>query len=214
MLYSRTLLVIHSKYSSVYLSIPNSLIISSPHFSPCYRKFIISSFSKSMSLFLIYIYIYAIYAFSCSFPLWFITGYWIWFPVIYSRTLLFTWFLFILTYAHVLGTKMRASLRRRTFNLHTYFMHVCMLSRVRIFATPWTIARQAPLSMGFSRQEYWSGLPFPTPPYFINISSCRWENKNRSLMVLLGETHWLKLPTLATHHSKHLHELFYDRRSW
>ena len=30
-------------------------------------------------------------------------------------------------------------------------------------ATPWTIARQAPLSMGFSRQEYWSGLPFPSP---------------------------------------------------
>ena len=37
------------------------------------------------------------------------------------------------------------------------------LSRVRLFATPWTVARQAPLSMGFSRQEYWSGLPFPSP---------------------------------------------------
>ena len=36
-------------------------------------------------------------------------------------------------------------------------------SRVRLFATPWTVARQAPLSMEFSRQEYWSGLPFPTP---------------------------------------------------
>ena len=34
------------------------------------------------------------------------------------------------------------------------------LSSVRLFATPWTVARQAPLSMGFSRQEYWSGLPF------------------------------------------------------
>ena len=32
-----------------------------------------------------------------------------------------------------------------------------------LFATPWTVARQAPLSMGFSRQEYWSGLPFPSP---------------------------------------------------
>ena len=31
------------------------------------------------------------------------------------------------------------------------------------FATPWTVARQAPLSMGFSRQEYWSGFPFPSP---------------------------------------------------
>ena len=37
------------------------------------------------------------------------------------------------------------------------------LSRVRLFATPWTVARQAPLSMGFSRQAYWSGLPFPSP---------------------------------------------------
>ena len=35
------------------------------------------------------------------------------------------------------------------------------LSRVRLFATPWTVARQAPLSMGFSRQEYWNGSPFP-----------------------------------------------------
>ena len=36
-------------------------------------------------------------------------------------------------------------------------------SRARLFATPWTVAHQAPLSMGFSRQEYWSGLPFPSP---------------------------------------------------
>ena len=37
------------------------------------------------------------------------------------------------------------------------------LSRIRLFATPWTIAHQALPSMGFSRQEYWSGLPFPSP---------------------------------------------------
>ena len=37
------------------------------------------------------------------------------------------------------------------------------LSRVRLFATLWTVAHQAPPSMGFSRQEYWSGLPFPSP---------------------------------------------------
>ena len=36
-------------------------------------------------------------------------------------------------------------------------------SHVRLFATPWTVAYQAPQSMGFSRQEYWSGLPFPSP---------------------------------------------------
>ena len=34
---------------------------------------------------------------------------------------------------------------------------------VRLFVTPWTVAHQAPPSMGFSRQEYWSGLPFPSP---------------------------------------------------
>ena len=38
-----------------------------------------------------------------------------------------------------------------------------VLSHVWHFATPWTVAHQAPLSMGFSRQEYWSGLPFPSP---------------------------------------------------
>ena len=37
------------------------------------------------------------------------------------------------------------------------------LSRVRLFAAPWIVAYQAPPSMGFSRQEYWSGVPFPSP---------------------------------------------------
>ena len=40
---------------------------------------------------------------------------------------------------------------------------MCLLSHVQLCATPWTVARQAPLSMGFSRQEYWSGLPCPPP---------------------------------------------------
>ena len=45
-------------------------------------------------------------------------------------------------------------------------MCLCVLScfcHVRLFATPWTVALQTPLSMGFPRQEYWSGLLFPTP---------------------------------------------------
>ena len=56
---------------------------------------------------------------------------------------------------------------------HKSFLYVCesfsvscMLSRfshVRLCATPWTVAHQAPLPMGFSRQEYWSGLPCPLP---------------------------------------------------
>ena len=40
---------------------------------------------------------------------------------------------------------------------------VKLLSRVRLFVTPWTVAHQAPLSLEFSRQEFWSGLPFPSP---------------------------------------------------
>ena len=42
-------------------------------------------------------------------------------------------------------------------------MKVKLLSRVRLFVTPWTSAYQAPPSMGFSRQEYWSGVPLPSP---------------------------------------------------
>ena len=42
-------------------------------------------------------------------------------------------------------------------------MKVKSLSRVRLLATPWTAAYQAPLSVGFSRQEYWSGVPLPSP---------------------------------------------------
>ena len=41
------------------------------------------------------------------------------------------------------------------------------LSRVRLFVTPWIVAYQAPLSMGFSRQEYWSGVPLPSPMFLV-----------------------------------------------
>ena len=41
----------------------------------------------------------------------------------------------------------------------TAYVLLSHFSRVQLFVTPWTVARQAPLSMGFSRQEYWSGLP-------------------------------------------------------
>ena len=43
------------------------------------------------------------------------------------------------------------------------YLKVKSFSRVRLFATPWTVAYQAPQSVEFSRQEYWSGLPFPSP---------------------------------------------------
>ena len=45
-----------------------------------------------------------------------------------------------------------------------FILRVCLVAQsCLLFATPWTVVPQAPLSMGFSRQEYWSGLPFPSP---------------------------------------------------
>ena len=49
-------------------------------------------------------------------------------------------------------------------------MKVKSLSRVRLLATPWTVAYQAPLSKGFARQEYWSGLPLPFPSEMVAIA--------------------------------------------
>ena len=58
-------------------------------------------------------------------------------------------------------------LRRYGSNLgvhqHEWINSVLALSRVRLFVTPWTVVHQAPLSVEFSRQEYWSGLPVPSP---------------------------------------------------
>ena len=50
-----------------------------------------------------------------------------------------------------------------TYSVVTDCVCVCVLSRVRLFEALWTVASQAPLSMRFPRQEYWSGLPFPFP---------------------------------------------------
>ena len=50
-------------------------------------------------------------------------------------------------------------------NAWKWKVKVKSLSRVRLFETPWTAAYQAPPSMGFSRQEYWGGLPLPSPGY-------------------------------------------------
>ena len=47
--------------------------------------------------------------------------------------------------------------------LYVYAAALSCFTHVQLFANPWTVARQAPLSMGFSRQDYWSALPFPTP---------------------------------------------------
>ena len=50
--------------------------------------------------------------------------------------------------------------------IHYFFLLLSCFSRVQFFVTPWTVAYSAPLSMEFSRQEYWSGLPCPSPGDF------------------------------------------------
>ena len=54
--------------------------------------------------------------------------------------------------------------RYHSFNrLQVFKVKVKLLSRVQLLVTPWTAAYQAPLSIGFSRQEYWNGVPLPSP---------------------------------------------------
>ena len=61
----------------------------------------------------------------------------------------------------------RQPIRKGT--LHPPLEEVKLLSHVLLFVTPWTVAYQAPRSMGFSRQEYWSGLPLPSPGDLPNL---------------------------------------------
>ena len=71
-------------------------------------------------------------------------------------------------------------------------MCICaqLLGLVQLFVTQWTVAHQAPLSMDFSRQEYWSGLPFPSPDLSYQVS-------NPCLLCLL---HSVSFFTAGEHH--------------
>ena len=84
----------------------------------------------------------------------------------FSKNLHFTkhtrWFFFILDLNNTLEILFYEN-TSMFFSLLLIWSEVKSLSRVRLFATPWTVTYQASLSMGFSRQEYWSGLPFPSP---------------------------------------------------
>ena len=71
-------------------------------------------------------------------------------------------------------------------------MKVKSLSRVRLLATPWTAGYQAPPSMGFSKQEYWSGVPLPSPHVAANdiISSFFYNwvvSKIRKILEVVSE---------------------------
>ena len=63
---------------------------------------------------------------------------------------------------------------RKKLNIKLYpnssnYIHCCLVTKLcPILHNPWTVICQAPLSMGFPRQEYWSGLPFPSPGYLSN----------------------------------------------
>ena len=73
------------------------------------------------------------------------------------------------------------------YSLVIYFMHSCMLScfsHVQLFVTLWTVAHQALLSMGFSRQEYWSKLPCPSPR---DLPSPRIEHSSLTSPALAGK---------------------------
>ena len=58
----------------------------------------------------------------------------------------------------------------------------CHFSCVQLFVTLWTVAHQAPLFMGFSRQEYWSGLPFPSPGDLLNPGTILEQALNLGLL--------------------------------
>ena len=62
-------------------------------------------------------------------------------------------------------------------------MKVKSLSRARLLATPWTAAYQAPPSMGFSRQEYWSGVPLPSPNVAIDNTKILMVQQNESIFL-------------------------------
>ena len=68
-------------------------------------------------------------------------------------------------------------------NAWKWKVKVKLLSRVRLLATPWTAAYQAPPSMGFSRQEYWSGVPLPSPPPALGGMKQPWEGRGWPAMI-------------------------------
>jgi len=70
-------------------------------------------------------------------------------------------------------------------NAWKWKMKVKLLSRVRPSTTPWTAAFQAPLSMGFSRQEYWSGVPSPSPRKYLAAAAAKSLHLGRGKQAIL-----------------------------
>ena len=74
-------------------------------------------------------------------------------------------------------------------NAWKWKMKVKSLSRVRLLANPWTAAYQTPPSMGFSRQEYWSGMPLPSLNKY--VSTCKKKQKQKTSQPKKSRTRWL-----------------------
>ena len=83
---------------------------------------------------------------------------------------------------------------------------VCIISHVWLFVIPWTADLWAPLSMGFSRQEYWSGLPFPPPGDLPNPGI-----KPKSSASVGGFCATWETPESPVERSKHWHQLFWRK---
>ena len=77
-------------------------------------------------------------------------------------------------------------------------------SRVRLLATPWTAAHQAPPSMGFSRQEYWSGLPLPSPR--VSCNRCKFQKQ--------GLPRWLNGRESTSQCRRHGFDFWFVKTSW
>ena len=78
------------------------------------------------------------------------------------------------------------------------------LSHVRLFMTPWTAAFQGPPSMGFARQEYWSGLPLPSPDFYAETSI---SGKSFPLAFLFSRKHLGKEIYFKQFLRKHCHKV-------
>ena len=86
-------------------------------------------------------------------------------------------------------------------------MYVCVLShfsRVWLFVTPWTVARQASQSVGLSWQEYWSGLPFPSPQYCYYRCSTKHPSFWDTLLINSSQILWKHRKTLCSLNSSEL----------
>ena len=139
------------------------------YFVFCYFLLKYNWFTMSYS-FLVYISeVIQLCEYTYSLTLWLITGYWIQLPVLCVCVCccrVAQWCLTLWDHTHARPPCPSPSARFAQVHVHCIGDVLLLLSHfslVRLCVTPQTAARQAPLSLGFSRQEYWGELPFPSP---------------------------------------------------